>query len=110
MLTPQTTFDNIFNLVTGDIGKIEIKENYDHNNCLIRDKISTTTYYKTFIIDENTKTKIVCDISFYPSSVTYKYLPRLTFKKIDNSGLQKEIEVTKDITISFQKSEQALVF
>jgi hypothetical protein len=110
MLIPQTTFDNTFNLVTGDISKIEIKESYDHNNCLIRDKISHTTYYKTFILDENSKTKIVCDIAFYPSSVTSKYLPRLTFKKIDNSGLQKEIEVKKDITIAFQKSEQALVF
>jgi hypothetical protein len=96
--------------VTGDISKIEIKENSDHNNCLIRDKISHSTYYKTFILDENSKTKIVCDIAFYPSSVTSKYLPRLTFKKIDNSGLQKEIEVKKDITIAFQKSEQALVF
>lgn len=110
MLIPQTTFDNTFNLVTCDISKIEIKENYDHNNCLIRDKISHTTYYKAFILDENSKTKIVCDIAFYPSSVTSKYLPRLTFKKIDNSGLQKEIEVKKDITIAFQKSEQALVF
>lgn len=110
MLIPQTTFDNTFNLVTGDISKIEIKENYDHNNCLIRDKISQSTYYKSFILDENSKTKIVCDVAFYPSSITSKYLPRLTFKKIDNTGFQKEIEVKKDITIAFQKLEQALVF
>lgn len=110
MLIPQTTFDNTFNLLIGDISKIEIKENYDHDNCLIRDKISHNRYYKTFILDENSKTKIVCDVAFYPSSVTSKYLPRLTFKKIDNNNLQKEIEVKKDITIAFQKSEQALVF
>jgi len=110
MLIPQTTFDNTFNLVTGDISKIEIKENYSHDNCLIRDKISHSTYYKTFILDENSKTKIVCEVAFYPSSVTSKYLPRLTFKKIDNQGLQKEIETKKDINIAFSKSEQALVF
>ncbi|TAH03110.1 MAG: hypothetical protein EAZ15_03860 [Sphingobacteriales bacterium] len=110
MLISQTTFDNTFNLITGDISKIEIKENYSHDNCLIRDKTSNSTYYKTFILDENSKTKIVCEITFYPSSVTSKYLPRLTFKKIDNNGLQKEIEIKKDITIAFQKSEQALVF
>ncbi len=94
METPQTTFDNTFNLVTGDISKIEVKENYDQKNCLIRDKISHSTYYKTFILDENSKTKIVCDVAFYPSSITSKYLPRLTFKKIDNNGSQKEIEPT----------------
>lgn len=110
MLIPQTTFDNTFNLVTGDISKIEIKENYSHDNCLIRDKTTHSTYYKTFILDENSKTKIVCEIAFYASSVTSKYLPRLTFKKVDNNGLQKEIEIKKDITIAFQKSEQALVF
>ncbi len=110
MLIPQTTFDNTFNLVTGDLSKIEIKENYSHDNCLIRDKISHSTYYKTFILDENSKTKIVCEVVFYPSSVTSKYLPRLTFKKVDNQGLQKDIELKKDITIAFSKSEQALVF
>lgn len=110
MLISQTTFDNTFNLVTGDISKIEIKENYSHDNCLIRDKTTHSTYYKTFILDENSKTKIVCEIAFYPSSVTSKYLPRLTFKKVDNNGLQREIEIKKDITIAFQKSEQALVF
>jgi hypothetical protein len=110
MLIPQTTFDNTFNLVTGDISKIEIKENHDHKNCLIRDRISHSTYYKTFILDENTKTKIVCDIAFYQSSITSKYLPRLTFKKIDNTGFHKEIDAKKDITIAFQKSEQALTF
>lgn len=107
---PKSTFDNTFNLIKDDISKIEIKENYDQNNCFIRDKISHATYYKTFILDENSKTKIVCDIVFYPSSVTSKYLPRLTFKKIDNEGFQKEIEVKKDILISFSKSDQALVF
>lgn len=66
METPQTTFDNTFNLVTGDISKIEVKENYNQKNCLIRDKISHSTYYKTFILDENSKTKIVCDVAFYP--------------------------------------------
>ncbi len=110
MKTSQATFDNTFNLLTDDISRIEIKENYERNNCLIRDKNNYSTYYKTFILDENSLTKIICDISFYKSSVTSKYLPRLTFRKIDNKGLQKDICVTKDITISFQSSEQALIF
>ena len=81
-----------------------------NDNCFIRDKISHSTYDKTFILDENSKTKIVCDIVFYPSSVTSKYLPRLTFKKIDNQGQQKDIDSNRGVIIAFQKSEQALVF
>jgi hypothetical protein len=81
MEIPQTTFDNTFNLVTGDISKIEVKENYDQKNCLIRDKISHSTYYKTFILDENSKTKIVCDVAFYPSSITSKKLTIVVRKR-----------------------------
>ena len=110
MLIAQTTFDNTFNLLTDDLSKLEIKESYSHDNCLIRDKVSHTTYYKTFILDENSRTKIICEIAFYPSSITSKYLPRLTFKKIDDKGLQKDISANKDIIIAFQNSGQALVF
>ncbi|PKO95313.1 MAG: hypothetical protein CVU11_02685 [Bacteroidetes bacterium HGW-Bacteroidetes-6] len=97
-------------MLTDDLSKLEIKESYSHDNCLIRDKVSHTTYYKTFILDENSRTKIIYEIAFYPSSITSKYLPRLTFKKIDDKGLQKDISANKDIIIAFQNSGQALVF
>jgi len=110
MLGSITTFDNTFNLLKDNLCNLEIKENSGHDNCFIRNKKSHSTYYKTFILDENSKTKIICDIAFYPSSVTSKYLPRLTFKKIDIQGVQKQIDVNKEIIIAFQKSEQALIF
>lgn len=110
METSNNIFNNTFDLVKGDISTIEIKENFNQDNCLIRDKSNHSIYFKSFILDENSKTKIICDVAFFPSSITSKYLPRLTFKKIDNNCLQKEIEVKKDISIAFQKSEQALVF
>jgi len=110
MLGSITTFDNSFNLLKDNLSNLEIKENSSHDNCLIKDKNSHSTYYKSFILDENSKTKIICDIAFYPSSITSKYLPRLTFKKIDIRGEQKHAEPNKDIIIAFQKSEQALVF
>lgn len=110
MFTAQTTFDNTFNLVTDSLSRLEIKKNNNQKNCSIRDKESHSTYYKTFIIDENSKTKIVCEIAFYPSSITSKYIPRLTFKKIDSIGDQKNTETTKDIIIAFSQSKQAIIF
>src|SRR5688572_16683701 len=110
MLIPQSTFDNTFNLIKDNLDTLEIKENNSHENCLIRDKSDHNTYYKSFIIDENSKTIIICDIAFYPSSITGKYLPRLTFKKVDSNGIQKQTAENKDIIIAFSKSEQAIVF
>jgi len=40
--------------------------------------------------------------SFYPSSITHKYIPRLTFKKVDLSNNDKSINQTKPINISLQ--------
>lgn len=108
--TTSVTFDNVFNLIKDNLSRLEIKENYHHDNCLIRDKANHSEYYKAFILDENSKTKIICEISFYPSSITSKYLPRPTFKKVDNKGELRETLSDKKITISFQKSEQAHVF
>jgi hypothetical protein len=106
----EPTFDNIFNLITDDIRKLEIKENYNQDKCLIREKDNHNKYYNSFILDENSRTKIICTVNFYRSSQTDKYLPRLTFKKTDINLLDKEISSNKPINISFNKSEQSLIF
>jgi hypothetical protein len=71
---------NTFNLLTEELETLEIKESSQKDNCLIRNK-TTGKLYTSFILDENSKTKIICDLTFHRSSVTQKYLPRLTFKK-----------------------------
>jgi len=105
-----TTFDNFFNLTNDDLSRLEIKENFKKDNCLIQDKSDHHKFYNTFIIQENSQSKVICEISFYPSSVTSKYLPRLTFKKIDHDGNIKEAGPKKPIIIAFRESEQALIF
>ena len=106
----QITFDNVFNLTKDDLSTLEIKENTHQDNCLIRDKLDTGKYYNKFIIQDNPKTKIICEISFYPSSITSKYLPRLTLKKTDPSGEIKETDIKKPVIIALKESEQALAF
>lgn len=105
----KTTFTNVFNIIKDDLSKLEIKENLAKNNCLIHDRGDTNKYYNAFIIQDNPKTKIICEISFYPSSITSRYTPRLTFKKTDSGGETKQTG-KKNVIIAFKESEQALAF
>lgn len=103
-------FHNTFNLIDGDIKTIEVRENYNKDKCLIWDINKHDTCYTKFILDKNSKTTTLCDISFYPSSETGKYLPRLTFRKTDNDGNEKELDAKKVINIGFNDSKKALIF
>ena len=100
---PEPTFDNLFDLVDEDIEQLEINENYTKDKCLIKNKNNSNLYYTGFILDKNSKTKILCMVTFYRSSKTSKYLPRLTFKKIDLKNNDREIQSTKPIIIAFSK-------
>lgn len=103
-------FHNTFNVIDGDIETLEVRENNNKDKCLIWDIKKEDTCYTKFIFDKNSKTTTLCDISFYPSSETGKYLPRLTFRKTDNDGNEKEIDAKKVINIGFNDSKKALIF
>ena len=106
----ETTFNNVFNLVRDDLSRLEIKENSSHDNCLIHDKSNTFKYYNAFIIQDKPKTKIICEVSFYRSSITSRYIPRLIFKKTDSNAETKFIDSKKPVIISFRESEEPLFF
>jgi hypothetical protein len=100
---------NTFNLLTEELETLEIKESSQKDNCLIRNK-TTGKLYTSFILDENSKTKIICDLTFHRSSVTQKYLPRLTFKKTFLNFEEQETDGKKPTIISFKDSAQSLIF
>ena len=110
MIVDSISFDNTFNLVTDNISELEIVESNRKDNCHIRDKNQITKYYKNFILDENSRTKIVCSIAFYLSSETNKYLPRISFKKTNKNLEVRNESDKKDVNISFNTSEKSLVF
>ncbi|MEA2029653.1 MAG: DUF4263 domain-containing protein, partial [Campylobacterota bacterium] len=47
---------------------------------------------------------------FHRSSESNKYIPRLTFRKVDTKNQQKEIEPKKDIIIAFEKGQKPKIF
>ena len=93
-------FDNYFN-ISDDFSKIEIKENFEKNNCFILE-IGTTKFYKGFILLDNPKVKTICEIQFYKSKVLNKYIPRPTFKKVDKENSVVVRDSKKDLVIWFQ--------
>ena len=82
-----TTFDNEFDMTERDLDEIFIKESNEHDNCFIWDVADRSKAYNSFLLSKNNRSKIVCSVSFYRSSISNKYLPRPTFKRLllDNS-------------------------
>lgn len=100
---------NIFNLLEKDISTLIIKETYDKTKCFIWDKDISTAYID-FILDKNSKTTTICSLNFFRSSKSDLYIPRPTFKKVDNDSNIQTSKSDKIINISFNKSEQANKF
>jgi hypothetical protein len=96
-------FDNMFNISTSDITTLFIKENNEKTNCYLQD--SSEKLYGGFIINESKTTKTICKVSFYKSSQSYNYLPRLEFRKTDNKGVPKK-PIKDDIIIKFSESQE----
>jgi hypothetical protein len=106
----QSSYDNQFDLITGDVSDLQIVENRAGKTCYIKDKTLPNFFYNLFLLSQNSKTKIICEITFYESSVTGKYMPRLAFKKTDINGNLKDTAITKPTIIDLKDSKQAVVF
>lgn len=106
----ETSFNNVFNLLTDDLNLLEIRENLHKDNCFIWHKEHTHLSYSSVILDENQRTKIICEFAFHRSSKTNKYIPRLSFKKVDKTLKTQETDATKPVNIAFNNSTKPLVF
>lgn len=102
------SFDNYFN-ISDDFSTIEIKENYEKNNCFIQ-QIGSAKFYKGFILLDNPQVKTVCEIQFYKSKVLDKYIPRPTFRKINKENNVVERDSKKPVIIGFNDSTEAECF
>lgn len=91
-------FNQIFDLTENNISCLTIKETKEQKNCYIKNR-SLDLSYNQFILSKNTKTSILCEVKFYPSSDDLKYIPRLTFRKVDSNGKQKKNSDDKDIIL-----------
>jgi len=100
-----------FDLTCTSLDKIKIKESTNKDNCYVWDVNSTNNIiYNRFVLSKNTLNKTICEITFYQSSNSKKYIPRLIFKKLLLDGVEKGASNPEKIIISFSKSDDAEVF
>lgn len=97
----------LFDIINDDLINLKIEESDDGKTCYIKDK--TNQYYSGFILYKN-RIIISCDVSFYKSSKTNKYIPRLIFKKLDRDGNEKFIDNEKPINIELNDSQKVESF
>ncbi|MBX9785273.1 MAG: DUF4263 domain-containing protein [Chitinophagaceae bacterium] len=99
-------FLNFFDLELEDIDTLVIKETYHKDNCFI---YHNETIIGGFILVKKKKVKTLLKVSFYKSSLDGKYLPRLEFRKENNSGGSTKSK-GNDIIISFTEGDAARAF
>lgn len=98
----QLTFD-----LNNSLNDIEIQETNDKKSCFICKKGNRSYIYDEFIIFSGPKVEVKSSISFYKSSSTGKYTPRIIFYKQKKDGEIKETQNEK-IRIEFNDSERGL--
>src|SRR5690625_3525830 len=100
-------FNNEFDLTERSLDEIEVKETRERDNCFVWDKVKSETAYNCFILDKNSQSKIICEISFHKSSDTGKYLPRPIFKRLSLDGDIRKTKSEDKVIINLSTSEKA---
>jgi hypothetical protein len=95
-----------FDLSANSIDEIMLVEDLDNQTCRVTSRNRPQVRYKGFKITDNPKVNLLCDVSFYKSRHTAKYIPRLTFVKVDTEFAIKEQERQK-VRIDLSGSEDA---
>jgi hypothetical protein len=84
-----------FDLTANSIDEIMLVEDLNNQTCRVTSRKRPQVRYKGFKITDNPKVNLLCDVSFYKSRHTAKYIPRLTFVKVDKEFAIKEQEKQK---------------
>src|SRR5690606_10001162 len=66
--------------------------------------------YKGIKMSDNKQIDVCCDIVFYPSKITGKYIPRLTFCKIKKDFQVKEQKEKEKVIVDFNDTDTATNF
>ena len=110
MIIPQTTFDNEFDLTIQSLEELILKETNAKDKCVIWSAKNDKLAYSSFLLSKNSQTKTICEVYFFKSSETQKYIPRPVFKKIALNGDIKTSKSKDKIIIDFDSSEDAATF
>ncbi len=95
----------LFSLIKNSVDELIILETHKKDNCYIADKNDQYKIYSGFILSDMNKVQTICNVSFYRSSSSGKYLPRLEFKKVNKKNLEEKTTNKEFVRISFSNSD-----
>lgn len=102
--------DEYFDFGKNSIDELTIKLTNDGKTCYLawQNNFVENLFVKGFVISTSKMVSTFCDVTFYPSSIKGKFIPRLVFSKIINStGAIKEVKKNK-IIISLSGSDEGV--
>jgi hypothetical protein len=96
-----------FDLTKYSVDEITLVEDVANQTCRVTSRKKPQVRYKGFKLTDHPKVNLLCDVSFYKSRATSKYIPRLTFVKIDKDFLIKEQQGKQKVRIDLSDSADA---
>lgn len=96
----------LFDLTTQKIEDIAIISVYGDSNCCIVRNNDHSKMYGGFILRNGSLAQVVCNVTFIPSSVSGKFVPRLEFRVIHTSTGEIKTTDKKDVRISFATKDE----
>lgn len=75
---------NLFDLTKDDIKTIGIFKTLEGNNCYVATISNRSDIYNGFILRNGPRAQTICSVSFYQSSESGRYIPRLEFKILNS--------------------------
>ena len=99
-----------FDLTKNSVDELTLVEDIPQQTCRVTSRRKPLVRYKGFKMTDHPKVNLLCDVSFYRSSATTKYIPRLTFIKIDKDFLIKEQLGKQKVRIDLSDSADAESF
>jgi len=96
---------NYFDLTKNSIDDIAIYCTNDEVNCFVSEVNNKGFIYNGFILSDKIQVQTICNINFYPSSKSGKYIPRLEFKIINKKTGEEKTTNKGFVRISFTNSE-----
>lgn len=101
--------ENYFDLTKKDISEIRIGKLDNGTNCFIFDENNTHKIYAGFILCDGKLVQTLCTVSFYPSSETGKFIPRLEFRKFLKKKESDRNTSKEAVRISFASKEEGYI-
>lgn len=102
-----TTFKNEFDLTKNELNEVVIRETINQDTCFIWNVNDSSIVYNSFVLIKNSRSKTICEVAFFKSSVTHRYIPRLTFKRLLLNNEEQDTKNPTKVTIAFADSDAA---